>query len=191
MIDYLKKHHDGELIYVLGTKSFIRELKKNKIRVTTDCEDEEITCVVISYDNQLTYEKLTDTCKLLSTKKVDYLATNPDYVCPIEFGYVPDCGAICEMLAHAVKRMPHFIGKPEPDIAELALRRNNYRKEETVIVGDRLYTDILCGYNAGIDTVLVLTGEATEEEEKEYKYHPDYIMRSVEELRRKWLSSLC
>ena len=65
MIDYLKKHHDGELIYVLGTKSFIRELKKNKIRVTTDCEDEEITCVVISYDNQLTYEKLTDTCKLL------------------------------------------------------------------------------------------------------------------------------
>lgn len=191
MIDYLKKHHDGELIYVLGTKSFIWELKKNKIRVTTDCEDEEITCVVISYDNQLTYEKLTDTCKLLSTKKVDYLATNPDYVCPIEFGYVPDCGAICEMLAHAVKRMPYFIGKPEPDIAELALRRNNYRKEETVIVGDRLYTDILCGYNAGIDTVLVLTGEATEEEEKKYKYHPDYIMRSVEELRRKWLSSLC
>ena len=95
------------------------------------------------------------------------------------------------MLADAVKRMPHFIGKPEPEIAELALRRNNYRKEETVIVGDRLYTDILCGYNAGIDTVLVLTGEATEEEEKEYKYHPDYIMRSVEELRRKWLSSLC
>mgnify|MGYP000488789770 CR=1 FL=1 len=181
MIDYLKKHHDGELIYVLGTKSFIRELKKNKIRVTTDCEDEEITCVVISYDNQLTYEKLTDTCKLLSTKKVDYLATNPDYVCPIEFGYVPDCGAICEMLAHAVKRMPHFIGKPEPDIAELALRRNNYRKEETVIVGDRLYTDILCGYNAGIDTVLVLTGEATEEEEKEgmyFKFNVAVILRA-------------
>ena len=62
MIDYLKKHHDGELIYVLGTKSFIRELKKNKIRVTTDCEDEEITCVVISYDNQLTYSSRKSRC---------------------------------------------------------------------------------------------------------------------------------
>ena len=51
---YLKKYHPGELIYVMGTKSFIRELKKNKIRVTTDCEDEEISCVLISYDNQLT-----------------------------------------------------------------------------------------------------------------------------------------
>ena len=90
----------------MGTKSFIRELKKNKIRVTTDCEDEEISCVLISYDNQLTYEKISDTCRLLSTKKVDYLATNPDYVCPIEFGYVPDCGAICEMLNHAIKRIP-------------------------------------------------------------------------------------
>ena len=68
-IDYLKKHHADELIYVLGTRSFIRELKKNKIRVTTDCDDEGITCVVVSYDNQLTYEKLSDTCKLLSTKK--------------------------------------------------------------------------------------------------------------------------
>lgn len=54
---YLKKYHPGELIYVMGTKSFIRELKKNKIRVTTDGEDEEISCVLISYDNQLTYEK--------------------------------------------------------------------------------------------------------------------------------------
>ena len=88
---YLKKYHPGELIYVMGTKSFIRELKKNKIRVTTDGEDEEISCVLISYDNQLTYEKISDTCRLLSTKKVDYLATNPDYVCPIEFGYVRFC----------------------------------------------------------------------------------------------------
>ena len=79
-VDYLKKHYAGDLIYVLGTRSFIRELKKNQIRVTTDCEDEGITCVVVSYDNQLTYEKLSDTCKLLSTQKVDYLATNPDYV---------------------------------------------------------------------------------------------------------------
>ena len=189
-IDYLKKHHENELIYVLGTKSFIQELKKNKIRVTTDCEEEEITCVIVSYDNQLTYEKLLDTCKLLSTKKVDYLATNPDYVCPIEFGFVPDCGAICEMLAHAVKQTPYFIGKPETAIVELALQRNHYRKEETVIVGDRLYTDILCGYNAGVETVLVLSGEATKEEADNYEPGPTYIMPSVKKLHEEWKNSL-
>ena len=187
---YLKKYHPGELIYVMGTKSFIRELKKNKIRVTTDGEDEEISCVLISYDNQLTYEKISDTCRLLSTKKVDYLATNPDYVCPIEFGFVPDCGSICEMLAHAVKRMPYFIGKPQPEMVELALQRNHYRKEETLIVGDRLYTDILCGYHAGVETVLVLSGEATEEEAKAYEHQPDYVMSSVDELHEAWSKSI-
>ena len=65
---------------------------------------------------------------------MDYLATNPDYVCPIEFGFVPDCGSICEMLAHAVKRMPYFIGKPQPEMVELALQRNHYRKEDMGIL---------------------------------------------------------
>ena len=57
-VQYLKKHYDGALIYVMGTKSLLRELKRNGIRVTTDCLDPEIACVLVSYDNQLTYEKL-------------------------------------------------------------------------------------------------------------------------------------
>lgn len=84
-IHYLKKNYDDKLIYVMGTKSLIRELKKSGIRVTTDCEDPEIECVLVAYDNELTYEKLTDTCKILSTRDVGYVATNPDLVCPIEF----------------------------------------------------------------------------------------------------------
>lgn len=185
-VQYLKKHYDGKLIYVMGTKSFIRELKKNKIRVTTDCQDENIACVLVSYDNQLTYEKIQDTCELLSTKRVDYLATNPDYVCPIEFGYVPDCGAICEMLEHAVKRMPMFIGKPETAMIDFALKLNHFSKEEALVVGDRLYTDILSGYNAGVETALVLTGEATMEEAQECDYKPDYIFSSIESLHKEW-----
>ena len=96
---------------MMGTKSLLRELKRNGIRVTTDCLDPEIACVLVSYDNQLTYEKLQDTCQILSTRpEVGYIATNLDYVCPIEFGYVPDCGAICQMLEHAVKRQPNIWG---------------------------------------------------------------------------------
>ena len=91
-VQYLKKHYEGKLIYVMGTKSLMRELKRNGIRVTVDCQDPEIACVLVSYDNQLTYEKIMDTCQILSTREVGYIATNLDYVCPIEFGYVPDCG---------------------------------------------------------------------------------------------------
>ena len=102
------------------------------------CMDEDIACVLVSYDNQLTYEKIQDTCQVLSTRKVDYLATNLDYVCPIEFGYVPDCGAICEMLEHAVKRKPKYLGKPGTAMVDYALKLNHFSREETLVVGDRL-----------------------------------------------------
>ena len=186
-VQYLKQHHSGELIYVLGTRSLLRELKQNGIRVTTDCEDGEISCVLVSYDNQLTYEKISDTCQLLTRRPdVDYIATNPDYVCPVEFGYVPDCGSICEMLEHAVKRTPYFIGKPETAMVEFAVKKNRFTKEETLIVGDRLYTDILCGKRAGVETALVLTGEATREEAQRSDDPPEYIFSSIEELFHVW-----
>lgn len=185
-IRHLKKNYPGKLIYVMGTKSFIRELKRNDIQVTTDCEDREIACVLISYDSELNYDKIRDTCELLSTREVDYIATNPDLVCPIEFGFVPDCGAICEMIGHAVKRKPFFIGKPETTMIDYALKMDHFTKEETIVVGDRLYTDILSGYNAGVETALVLTGEATEEDARECEYKPDYIFNSIESLYQEW-----
>lgn len=188
-VQYLKKNYAGKLIYVMGTKSLMRELKRNHIRVTTDCMDPEIACVLVSYDNQLTYEKLQDTCQILSTRDdVDYIATNLDYVCPIEFGYVPDCGSICQMIEHAVKKTPKYMGKPGTSMVECALRLNHFSKESTLIVGDRLYTDILCGHRAGVETALVLTGEATREEAEKCEYGPDYIFQSVEDLCKNWLN---
>ena len=86
--------------------------------------------------------------------------------------------------------MPHFIGKPEPDMVELAISRNNYRKEETLVVGDRLYTDMLCGHNAKVETAIVLTGEATKEEAECCPYGPDYLMQSVASLHKKWLEEI-
>ena len=95
----------------MGTKIIDQGVEKSGIRVTTDCEDPEIACVLVAYDNELTYEKLTDTCKILSTRDVGYVATNPDLVCPIEFGFVPDCGAMCQMIEHAVKKKAVFYRK--------------------------------------------------------------------------------
>ena len=190
-VQYLKKNYDGKLIYVMGTKSLMRELKRNRIRVTTDCMDPGIACVLVSYDNQLTYEKLQDTCQILSTRSgVGYIATNLDYVCPIEFGYVPDCGAICQMIEHAVKRAPEYMGKPGTAMVDYALRLNHYSRAQTLIVGDRLYTDILCGHRAGVETALVLTGEATREEAETCEYGPDYIFPSIEELFHTWEAAI-
>lgn len=187
-VQYLKRNYKDQLIYVVGTKSFIRELKKNGINVTTDCEDPDIACALISYDNQLTYEKIQDTCELLSKREIGYLATNPDMVCPIEFGYVPDCGAICEMLYHAVKKQPYYIGKPEKEMIEYSLKKNHFTKDETLIVGDRMYTDILCGVRSGVETALVLTGEAELSDVKKSEYQPTYIFDSVEQLYKEWRS---
>ncbi len=183
---YLQQHHAGRLVYVMGTESFRKELSANGIRVTTDCGDPCVDCVLVAYDGELTYQKLVDVCRILSTRQVDYLATNPDLVCPTEFGFIPDCGSMCQMIGHAVKRDPVFIGKPEPGMVEMALSLNHYTKDETLVVGDRMYTDILCGVNAGVETALVLTGEATREEEAASPYHADYIFPSVRELLAAW-----
>ena len=67
------------------------------------------------------------------------MATNPDLVCPIEFGFVPDCGAMCQMIEHAVKKKPYFIGKPEPGMVDMSVAQNHFTKDETLVIGDRLY----------------------------------------------------
>ena len=88
---YLKQKYGSRPVYVLGTDSLIRELESFGVCTTCDPEKEGIACVLASYDNELTYQKLTDICRLLTERpELDYAATNPDYVCPIEFGYVFD-----------------------------------------------------------------------------------------------------
>ena len=106
---------------------------------------EDVACVLASYDNELTYQKLTDICRLLTERpELDYAATNPDYVCPIEFGYVPDCGSICEMIGHAIHRMPTYIGKPGIRMVEMALDMTSRARNEAVLVKETVYTDIAC-----------------------------------------------
>ena len=90
------------------------------------------------------------------------------------------------MIGHAVKKAPKYMGKPGTAMVEYALKLNHFSREETLIVGDRLYTDILCGHKSGVDTALVLTGEATREEGEACEYGPDYIFSSVEELYQEW-----
>ena len=114
-------------------------------------------------------------------RKIDYYATNPDWVCPTWYGYVPDCGSVAEMLYNATKKRPVFIGKPEPQMAYLAMQKTGFEKHETVIIGDRLYTDIACGVNAGITSVFVLSGEGTLKDLEESEKKPTFVYENVKE----------
>ena len=117
----------------------------------------------MGFDTELTFRKLQDVSYMLCTRDIPYIATNPDYVCPTEFGSVPDCGSVCEMIFNATGKRPVVIGKPSALMPELAMERMGYSREETAVIGDRLNTDIKSGLNAGITTMLVLSGEATRE----------------------------
>ncbi|MFA6648753.1 MAG: HAD-IIA family hydrolase, partial [Candidatus Izemoplasmatales bacterium] len=174
---YLKKHHFGKKVYCMGTKSLIKELLASGIDVTTDSEA-GIEVVVLGYDTELTYQKLCDVTRLLRND-LPYLATNPDYVCPVHYGFVPDCGAMAEMLKHSTGKMPHFIGKPDPFIILEAISRSGFLPTDAVVVGDRMYTDIQSGINAKVTTIAVLSGESRLEDIITGSIQPDYVISSI------------
>ncbi len=173
----------GKLIYLMGTKSFEEQMKSAGFNITTDISD-DVEIILCGFDRELTYKKLEDISRMLSDKSrsIDYYATNPDWVCPTDFGYVPDCGSMCQMLEIATGRKPYFIGKPQPDMALLSMKKTGFEAAETIVVGDRLYTDIACGVNAGVDTCFVLSGEGVIDDIEKYKVKPTYIMQDIKEL---------
>lgn len=178
---YLQKNFKDQKIFALGTSSFIEELRSFQLRVTEEYE-EGIQAVVVGYDNELTYEKVAIACRLLQEKRLPYFGTNPDLACPVPFGMIPDCGAICQMIKCAIQRDPIYLGKPSGEIVSLCLQEGGFKREQTVVVGDRLYTDIACGIQGNVETVLVLTGEAKREDLKDTPYQPTYTFETIGEL---------
>lgn len=177
---YLREHYHGRKIYALGTASFRQQLQGAGFPVTDRLED-DVDCLLMGFDTELTFQKLEDACILLG-RGVEYLATNPDWVCPTEYGYVPDCGSISQILCNATGRKPFFIGKPEPAIARLAMEKLGCPPADTVLIGDRIYTDIACGVNAGIDTVLVFSGETTRQDWAKSEVKPTFTCQDIGEI---------
>ena len=175
---YLRQKNHRK-IYAFGTASFRQQLRQGGLPVT-DVLAEDIDCLCMGFDTELTFQKLEDACILLN-RGVEYVATNPDWVCPTWYGSVPDCGSVAEMLYRATGRRPRFIGKPEPDMVELAVKETDFAKEQTILLGDRLYTDIKSGVRAGVDTVLVLSGEATLKDFAASDVKPTYVMKDIRE----------
>lgn len=176
----LRQYDPNRLYYGFGTASFCEQLRQAGYRIT-DRPEPEVACLLCGFDTELTFQKLEDACILLN-RGVEFIATNPDWVCPTWYGSVPDCGSVCEMLTRATGRKPRFIGKPKPDMALLAMERYGYSREQTLLIGDRIYTDIACGVNAGIDTAFVLSGEGVMEDIERYHVTPTYHFENIRDL---------
>ena len=178
---YLKEHHADQRLYVCGTESLKAELRMEGFTVTEKLD--EVDCIVMGFDTELTFKKLHDVSYLLLTREnLPYIATNPDYVCPTEFGSVPDCGSVCDMIYNATKKRPVVIGKPSPLMPILAMGKHGYEKDETAVVGDRIYTDVKSGLNAGVTGILVLSGETTREILEASEDKPHLVLENAGEI---------
>lgn len=184
LISHLLSRPSYRLCYVFGTESFKGQLRAAGMPVT-DRREDGVDCLIIGFDTELTFQKLEDACILLN-RGVDYVAANPDWVCPTWYGSVPDCGSVCEMLYRATGRRPRVIGKPQPAMAYLAMEQAGISPEKTLMIGDRLYTDIAAGVNAGIDTAFVLSGEGTLADLELSEVKPTWIFENIAALHRAW-----
>jgi len=130
--------------------------------------------VIVSLDRDLTYEKLLR-ATLLIRSGVPFIVTNPDNTLPIPGGFAPGAGSIAAAIQSATDQQPVVIGKPQPEMYRIALDRMGVSPVETIVVGDRLETDIAGGQTLGCITGVVLSGVATLDSVNSWEQTPDYI----------------
>ena len=180
-------------VYLLAsekvTAHLAERLKDTAVRFEYDPEANEL--IALTYDKELTYDKLAKTTSLWNMRNVppspmcpvraknqtpvDFVATHPDTCCPSERGPIPDIGGMMKFLEITNGMKPsHVFGKPSPTLLAPVLAQ--FRPEEIAVVGDRLYTDKAIADNAGVDFVCVLSGETTPDDLKAYKGTPPAIV---------------
>jgi len=162
-------------VYIVGNECFQAYLRNHVEGLSITDNIKECQAVIVAYDTELTYEKLKKSSLLLHDESKIFLATHEDIVCPTEDGNIPDIGSMLKLLELTTHRRPDvFFGKPNDLILEPVL--NNYSTDDIVIVGDRVYTDMVLAKNNGIDFVLVLSGETKRETVEALDVFPEMIV---------------
>lgn len=126
-------------------------------------------------------EMITHAVRLIAAG-ARFVATNPDPADPGEGGAVPACGALAALIEKATGVSPYFVGKPNPLMFRIALNYLNAHSENTIMVGDRMDTDILAGVETGLETILVLSGVTRLEDVRRFPYQPSQIRESVAQI---------
>ncbi len=173
LVEHLKEQRVDH-IYPVGNASFQAFLRE-RIPGIVFCSGADCQAVVVAYDTELTYEKLAKSCLLLQRPEVRFFSTHPDLVCPSAKGPLPDTGSFIKLYEAATGRLPEIVfGKPNTAILGPLLKR--FERSEMVMIGDRLTTDKILAENAGIDFILVLSGEATREDLSALERQPTLVV---------------
>ena len=169
-------------VFVVGQNGIQRALEERGFKVITDPDDETTPIAVIgSLDRSVSYQKLRR-ATLHIRGGAPFYGTNPDKTFPTPEGLVPGAGAILASIEAATDVKPIIIGKPQPTMMNMALENLGTTAEETLVVGDRLETDIAAGQAAGCKTALVLSGVCTREQAEKWKPAPDFISDDLSSL---------
>ena len=180
-VEFLKdtflKEKDNLSAYVVGGEGLLSLIEDSGIRMEVKNPD----LVVVGWDITFTYEKMKNASLAIQNGAI-YIGTNPDITYPSDEGILPGCGAILASITTASGVEPIIIGKPRPLIMEMAAKRISAKKEKSLMIGDRIDTDILAGRNFGIQTALVLSGVVDKSEVSKSHIKPDYIFEDMMDL---------
>ncbi len=169
---YLKaKYNQGARVYVVGEPPLRSVLEKAGCEIT----DTNVDAVVAGIDRTITYEKLSKATRLIR-KGAEFIGTNPDKTFPMPDGLAPGAGSILAAIEAATDVPPKIVGKPSPVMYEIAMQRLRTQPEETLVVGDRLETDIVGAQALGCKTALVLSGVTTWAQASAWRPSPDWIL---------------
>lgn len=174
---FLKTQSPGCSAYVIGEAGLMNALYDAGVCMN----DVNPDYVVMGETRAYSYEKIEKAIDLVR-KGARLIGTNPDITAPSETGIIPATGSLISPIEIATGKKAYFIGKPNPLMLRHALKRLGCHSEETLLIGDRMDTDIVAGMESSIDTVLVLSGVTTKEMLDDFPYRPTYVLNGVGDL---------
>ena len=174
IINHIKENMPNKKVFILGNEYLKNDFRRANINVVT--EDADV--VIVGFDTSLVYENVSKACEFIRNGAI-FLGVNPDFNCPTEDGFIPDCGAICSMITASTGVVPEFFGKPSQHTLKYVLKNTGFCEEEIAFVGDRIYTDIAIGKGNDSVTILVLSGEAKLEDLAYSEIQPTLIFNSL------------
>jgi 4-nitrophenyl phosphatase len=170
----LEKYPQGGDLFAIGEKGLLEALENKGFRLIDHDSVNQVSAVVVGLDRNLTYQDL-DLATRYINRGAFFVGTNPDLTIPTPTGEAPGAGTIIKGIEVSSGNTPLIVGKPFPTLYSLALSRSNCSPEETLMIGDRLETDIGGAQRLGIRTALVLSGIATLEKAQAWDPQPDLV----------------
>ena len=178
---FLRSQCPGGSVYAIGEPGLVGALYDAGFTMNEVNPD----YVVLGETHTYSFDKIERAVSLVRAG-AKLIGTNADLTGPVEDGIVPACKALMAPIELATGRKPYYLGKPNPLMMRLAQSMLDVTNDETVIIGDRMDTDIVAGVESGLDTVLVLSGVTNEHEMRKYPYRPHYVLGSVGEIAPGW-----